>query len=292
MGFFHRIEPLLYSRRNLVGSALALFGLGMLFLGVTSGVIGLGVVAGLYAIGYLVTPGERGVSLNFFSTQDTTDITKGLERLLASIRYRVSDDVFQKVGSIAYSIVLTLPNDGQRRRSSRPERQPDSSNRAQLPAPGARCVSVHSPYLCRTAIVDNGRRAHQILMDQFDLMDRRCRRRPTHRHERHRAAAVQRRFLQERFADSALELANAAHQRESAASSRPAARNLDPRTLCAWPKLEAVTPAQRVLQLPDLAQEHRRVPARAGRSSAVRARHHQRLDWVGVIAAFTSRATS
>jgi hypothetical protein len=207
VSFFHRIEPFLYSRRNIVGSALALFGLGLLFLGITSGIIGLGVVAGLYAVGYLATPPERGVSLTLFDTQDTRDMSQGLQKLLNSIQGRVSDDVYQKVGSIAHSIVMTLPQNGTGIDPADPNvnliRQTALSY---LPEALNAYLAIPRIYAERRP-VDGTKTAHDVLMDQLDVMDTRL---------RETADAIAKndtdrlmsnvRFLQERFANSSLEL--------------------------------------------------------------------------------------
>ena len=145
----------------------------MLFLGVTSGVVGLGVVAGLYAIGYLVDARRaRRLADAFADAGHAPTSRKGLEQLLASIRFRVADDVFQKVGSIAHSIVQTLPDNGADSRSGRSERQPDPPDGAQSiclrrsmrtwPSRGSTPSGAPS-----TA----ARPPTTILMDQLNLMD-------------------------------------------------------------------------------------------------------------------------
>jgi len=215
-----RIEPFLYSRRNIVGSALAIFGLGMLFLGVTSGLIGLGAVVGLYAVGYLATPPERGVSLTLFDTQDTRDMTQGLQKLLASIQGRVSDDVYRKVGSIAHSIVVTLPQNGGGIDPADPNvnliRQTAISY---LPEALNAYLAIPRIYAERRP-VDGAKTAHDVLMDQLNVMDTRL-------HETADAIAKNDtdrlmsnvRFLQERFADSALQLDQAKVGAKAAADS-------------------------------------------------------------------------
>jgi len=210
VNLWHRIEPFVYSRRNIVGSALALVGLGLIALGITGGVIGLGVVAGLYAIGYLVTPPERGLALTLFNTEDTRDIRAGLDRLLRSIRYRVADDVFQKCGSIAHSIVMTLPANGAGIDPADPNvnlvRQTALSY---LPQALDAYLAIPRIYAERK-VLDSGKTAHDVLMDQLNVMDARM---------RNVADAIAKndtdrlmsnvRFLQERFAESALQVAGA-----------------------------------------------------------------------------------
>ena len=78
-------------------------------LGITSGLIGLGLIAGLYAIGYLLIPGERGVKFTFFNESDSQQIREGLSELVHSIRFRVSPDVEAAVEDVVRSIILTLP---------------------------------------------------------------------------------------------------------------------------------------------------------------------------------------
>ncbi len=210
MSLWHRIEPFVYSRRNIVGSALALVGLGLLALGVTSGVIGLGVVAGLYAIGYLVTPPERGLRLTLFTTEDTRDIRAGLTQLLTSIRYRVADDVFQRCGSIAHSIVATLPADGAGVDPADPNvnliRQTALSY---LPQALDAYLAIPRIYAERKTL-DNGKTAHDVLMEQLNVMDGKMHEvaEDIAKNDTDRLMANVR-FLQERFADSQLQVAGA-----------------------------------------------------------------------------------
>ena len=210
MSLWHRVEPFIYSRRNIVGSALGLVGLALLALGVTGGVIGLGVVAGLYAIGYLVTPPERGLSLTLFNTEDTRDIRSGLDRLLTSIRYRVADDVFQKCGSIAHSIVMTLPANGTGVDPVDPNinliRQTALNY---LPQALDAYLAIPRMYAERK-VLDNGKTAHDVLMDQLNVMDAKMRdvAEAVAKNDTDRLMANVR-FLQERFANSQLQVAGA-----------------------------------------------------------------------------------
>src|SRR4051794_26979080 len=112
MAWRRKLELFLSSRRNIAGSILGLAGIGLFAFGVTSGIVGIGIVAGLYALGFLAARPETGLRLTLFDSDDSDEIRKGLERLLFTIRNRVADDVYQRVGGICYSIVQTLPTDG------------------------------------------------------------------------------------------------------------------------------------------------------------------------------------
>lgn len=202
-----RLELFLTSRRNIAGCILGFAGVGLLIFGVTSGPVGLGVVAGLYAIGYLAAQPEKGLRVSLFDTDDDAeDIKHGLERLLATIRYRVSDDIYQRVGAIAYSIVQTLPTDGRAIDPTDPNvnliRQTALNY---LPQALDAYLSIPRIYAERRPIAA-GQTAHQVLIDQLNLMDQKMKeaaediaRNDTERLLTHA------RFLQERFASSALQ---------------------------------------------------------------------------------------
>jgi hypothetical protein len=205
-----RLELFLTSRRNVAGCLGGIGGIGLLLFGITSGGVGLGIIAGLYVIGYLAARPESGVGVALVDSTDTNQIKKGLERLLASIRFRVTDDVYQRVGSIAYSIVQTLPNDGQSNDPTDPNvnliRQTALNY---LPQALDAYLSIPRIYAERRPVA-GGKTAHQILIDQLDLMDQKMKEAAddiaANDTERLLTNA---RFLQERFANSSLEPAAA-----------------------------------------------------------------------------------
>ena len=205
-----RLEFYLTSRRNIAGCIGGLAGIGLLAFGITSGGVGLGVIAGLYTIGYLAARPEKGLGVDLFGNDDSDDIKRGLERLLASIRFRVTDDVYQRVGSIAYSIVQTLPSNGRAVDPTDPNvnliRQTALNY---LPQALDAYLSIPRIYAERRPVA-GGRTAHQILMDQLNLMDQKMKEAAddiaANDTERLLTNA---RFLQERFANSSLEPATA-----------------------------------------------------------------------------------
>ena len=107
-----RIEAFLYSRRNIVGSLLALGGLALHFVGLFAGLAWLPVTAALYLIGVLLVPGEQGLVLRLGAAQDASEVRDGLDRLIRSLRGKVADDLLSKVASIQGSIVATLATEG------------------------------------------------------------------------------------------------------------------------------------------------------------------------------------
>jgi hypothetical protein len=207
MSFQRRIERFLYSRKNIAGALLAVAGVGLFVLGITGGWVGLGVIGLLYAAGYLVVPSERGLRLTLSNSQDSRDIRDGLNRLMTSIRYRVADDVYNRVGSIAHAILQTLPQDGGSIDATDPNvnliRQ---TALAYLPQALDAYLAIPRIYAERRPI-SHGKTAHDVLLDQLNIMDAKMREvaedialKDTDR------LLANVRFLQERFADSSLEL--------------------------------------------------------------------------------------
>ena len=210
MSFLRRIEPFLYSRRNIAGTLLALGGLGLFFLGITGGVLALGIVAALYAIGYLLVPPERGLSLTLDAAQDASEIRSGLDRLLNSIRGRVADDIYARVESIRDSILVTLPREGTATGVDAADPNVHLIRQtalAYLPQALDSYLAVPRIYAERRAVAD-GRTPHDVLLDQLHLMDVKMREvaEDVVAHDSERLLAHGR-FLQERFASSSLQLA-------------------------------------------------------------------------------------
>ena len=168
-----RIEAFLYSRRNIVGSLLALGGLALHFVGLFAGLAWLPVTAALYLIGVLLVPGEQGLVLQLGAAEDASEVRAGLERLTRSLRGKVADDLLSKVASIQGSIVATLATEGSVGDAADPNvyliRQT-----ALAYLPDAFDTYLRMPRLMaeRRAIA-GGRTPHDVLLDQLDLMDRR-----------------------------------------------------------------------------------------------------------------------
>jgi hypothetical protein len=168
-----RLESFLYSRRNIVGSILALGGLALNFVGIIGGLAWLPITAGLYLIGVLLVPGERELGLQLGAAQDASEIRDGLERLLRALRGKVADDLYAKVVSIQGSILGTLATEGTAGDGADPNvyliRQ---TALAYLPDAFSTYMRMPRVMAERRAIAD-GRTPHDVLLDQLELMDRR-----------------------------------------------------------------------------------------------------------------------
>jgi len=103
-----RLLLFLYSRRNVVGSLLALGGLAAHFLGILEAGW-LAIVAGLYGIGYLATPPQRAMELSLGGRIAIGDIGGRLDQLVSSLSHKVEPDVLALVEQIRQSIMTLLP---------------------------------------------------------------------------------------------------------------------------------------------------------------------------------------
>ena len=168
-----RLESFLYSRRNIVGSVLALGGVLLHIVGIVGGLAWLPITLGLYLIGVLLVPGERGLALQLGAAQDASEVRDGLEQLLRSLRGKVADDLYAKVVAIRGSILGTLDTEGSTGDGADPNvyliRQTALDY---LPEAFSTYLRMPRVMAERRAIAD-GRTPHDVLLDQLDLMDRR-----------------------------------------------------------------------------------------------------------------------
>ena len=168
-----RIEAFLYSRRNIVGSLLALGGLALHFIGLLAGLEWLPITAGLYLIGALLVPGEQGLRLQLGAAEDASEVRTGLERLIRSLRGKVADDLIAKVARIQGSILATLETEGSTGDAADPNvfliRQT-----ALAYLPEAFETYLRMPRLmAERRPIAGGQTPHDVLLGQLDLMDRR-----------------------------------------------------------------------------------------------------------------------
>jgi hypothetical protein len=103
------VAMVLYSRKNIVGSILALTGLGLYFVGAIQH-FWLPIVVGMYGIGYFATPQPPVLSLGEPTVgQSPEEIKAALARLVGRVRDLVEPDVLARITSIVSSINDTLP---------------------------------------------------------------------------------------------------------------------------------------------------------------------------------------
>lgn len=202
-----RLESFLYSRRNIVGSLLALGGVALHLIGIVGGLAWLPITAGLYLIGVLLVPAEQGLALRLGAAQDASEVRDGLEHLVRAIRGKVADDLYAKVVAIQGSILGTLETEGSAGDGADPNvyliRQT-----ALAYLPDALSTYMRMPrVMAERRAIAGGRTPHDVLLDQLDLMDRRLAdvADDIARHDSDKLLANGR-FLAEKFGVSSLEV--------------------------------------------------------------------------------------
>jgi hypothetical protein len=160
----------LYSTRNLAGSALALLGLGLHFLGLLEA-WWLPIVAGLYAIGYLAAPQPAAQSLALGDDLTAEAVTGRLRQLVKTVARGVDDEVLTLVKSIEGSIEVLLPRllaqEGIRDRNLYVVRQ---TALEYLPATLEAYLTL-PPAFRRVHVVSGGKTPRTILLEQLSLLD-------------------------------------------------------------------------------------------------------------------------
>lgn len=228
-----RLESYLYSRRNIAGSVLAIAGLALHFVGIVAGPIWLPITIGLYAIGALLVPPERGLELRLGAAQDASEIRAGLDRLAKGVRGKVAADLYEKLESIRTSIMATLAVEGGPGDGTDPNvyliRQTALSY-----LPDAFDTYLRMPrVMAERRRVADGRTPHDVFLEQLDLMDQRLAdvADDMARHDTDKLLANGR-FLAEKFAVSSLRIdestAGALHDTEPVPNAAEGVQVPDP----------------------------------------------------------------
>lgn len=208
------MQRFLYSRGNLVGSLLAVGGLALHLVGLLGAVPWLPVVVALYAIGVLLVRPRRDaptkVDAAAEAAHDAAEVKAGFDRLLIALHGKVADDLYEKFASIRRSILATLA-DGSAGDASDPNVYLIRATAVSY-LPEAFATYLRLPRsLAEARAVAAGRTAHDLLLAQLDLMDKRLRDVAENivRHDSDRLLANGR-FLAQRFAVSSLQVDDAA----------------------------------------------------------------------------------
>ena len=199
LGLRTRLALFLYSSRNLAGCACGLAGLALHWSGLVQH-YWLAIVAGLYAIGYLAMPENRGYVLSLGSELAADAIGARLADLVKSISRSVEPDVIERVQHIQESIVTLLPRLMAREqvgdRSLYTVRQ---TALQYLPATLQSYVNMPVAFR-RLHAVRDGKTPKALLLEQLDLLDTKLKEIVTSVAENDaQALLVNGRFLEEKF---------------------------------------------------------------------------------------------
>lgn len=206
MSVRERIGSFVVSRKNVAGVLLGLVGIVLLVVGATGGLVGVGVVVGLYVIGYLVVRAPSGPNVALAApAQDVDAVEDGLRRLLIDIRFNVADDIYDETADIVRLIIDILPNNTTAFDAIDPNLNIIRQTALNY-LPHALDVYRALPRVyAETQPTTNGKTSHDALLEQLKLMHSKLTEiaDDIRRHDTDRVLANGL-FLQERFADSSL----------------------------------------------------------------------------------------
>jgi len=193
-----RVLLYLYSTRNLVGSALAICGLGLFFGAVISD-WWFPIVLGLYAVGWLAAPGDKGLELRIRNEATEADLKENIEELIRGSKARLPKEAIERLqrihdlvaelaprlvsGDVSLEYAISLRNAVTR---DLPE---TVNNYLRLPKAFA---TFHT--------IENGKTCKQLLIEQLDLLSDQLSKiaENVYRNDAD-ALVVNGRFLQEKF---------------------------------------------------------------------------------------------
>ena len=236
-----RLQRFLFSRRSLAGVGLAAVGLVLYLAGplAATGPFWLTIVVGLYFLGVIVVPKERGPKVRLDPAADTASIRDGLAELERQIRFKVADDILGKVESIRKTILDTLVQAPDRDTANPTIFLIRQTALDYLPSALSAYLELPRLYAERRAVV-NGRTPHDVLLEQLDLMDTKMREAAeavlVHDSEKLQANG---RFLADRFGTSSLRLDGAAVPAEAPVPASAASEHV------AAPEAETTTTDER-----------------------------------------------
>lgn len=198
-----RVLMYLYSRKNFVGSLLAVVGLVLFFTGII-GVLWPVVVVGLYLIGAVVTPANKAIDLQ--TGFDPNDVRKALDAQVRAITGKVPAEVMAKVLSIRQIIFGILPRSGNFPPGSPELFVVERTATDYLPRSLESYLSLPRAYATLHP-VQNGKTPKQVLLDQLTLLESKMNEvaDDVHRNDADRLLANGR-FLEDRFGRSQLSL--------------------------------------------------------------------------------------
>lgn len=221
-GLGWRIRRFLGSPGHVVGAVFGIAGIILLNAELISGLLAAVVIVGLYATGYFLASRPK-VTQDFGVTpaKDADKIEVGLDQMLATIRRRVSADIYQVVLSIRDAIVFTLDH------AADMQTDPDiyavrQTAMTYLPEALSKYIALPRAYAERQ-VLESGKTSHDILLEQLRLMETKVHEVADAIIERQSQRLVTHgRFIADRFGDSALEAGQSAVPLPARPAEQPA----------------------------------------------------------------------
>jgi hypothetical protein len=165
----------LYGMPNIVGSLLALVGLGLFLGGVIGGILVAPIIIGLYVVGAVATPRPRGLGAFTSSGDiDSGQMKASLSRIVSASRKRLPDELAAKVLAIQATILDVLPKVSQSTIDRRDLFALERTVTDYLPHTIDNYLKLPRSYADGHR-VQGGKTPKQLLADQLDLIEEKMR---------------------------------------------------------------------------------------------------------------------
>ena len=159
----------IYGLPNILGSSLALVGLGLLFGGVIKSYWPM-IVFGLYGIGYLVAPRPEGLGLELEQAWDEAELRKKLAGLVALAHRKLPEEAAKTVERIETTVGDILANSGAIGGQPFQLQIVRQTVNSYLPTV-LQTYAKLPPAFARIHPVREGKTAQQLLTDQLGLIE-------------------------------------------------------------------------------------------------------------------------
>lgn len=170
MDFNRRFYLFLYSPANILGCLFGLVGLGLFFVGLIKA-FWFGIVAGLYALGYLIAPANRRLDLKINAQLNMEEILQALDALAKIVRKKnAPKEIVALVDNIKNSIAEILPRLAKQQGSLYDAHVIRQTALEYLPEMLETYLALPPAY-ARLHPVKDGKTATQVFIEQLQLLD-------------------------------------------------------------------------------------------------------------------------
>lgn len=159
----------LYSTKNLVGSTLALLGLGLFFAGLIDD-WWFPIVAGLYAVGWLGVPADQDLEIQVRNETTQANLTQSVDALLGETKGKLPREAIERLQKIRETVLALAPKlfDGGMAMSY----AISLVNAVTRDLPETVRNYLHLPTAFATLhVVENGKTCKQLLIEQLDFLN-------------------------------------------------------------------------------------------------------------------------
>lgn len=158
-----------YSGKNILGSLLALCGLGLFFAGIIAD-WWLPIVLGLYGVGYLVVPSNVHLQIEVQQELTQASLLQSVEDLISSGKRKLPREALERLQSIRDTVQTVAPRLFETGMAFDQAASLVNAVTRDLPVTVDNYLQL-PPVFAAMHVVENGKTCKQLLLDQLTLLD-------------------------------------------------------------------------------------------------------------------------